>query len=99
MLSIMLLIMIALLGINLYCIKNNSTKVIDATIKEQVYQLFLYAEKNIKTNEEKMQYVCKEVQTLISQELIKKMIGNKTIEEVIQEIYNEFKTYCSNVIK
>lgn len=59
--------------------------------KEQVYQLFLYAEKQDWVGTEKMKWVSEEIYNRIPIEILKRVVNEDTIYFWIQSVYDEFK--------
>ena len=60
-------------------------------LKNQAYQLFLYAEKQGWSGSEKMAWVSAQVHERIPFKVIQSIVGEQMITEWLQSTYNEFK--------
>ncbi|MED1125195.1 hypothetical protein [Bacillus atrophaeus] len=60
-------------------------------VKEQAYQLFLYAEKQSWIGPEKMDWVAENIAKRIPTDTLKKFVGEDQIKDWLQSLYNGFK--------
>jgi len=62
-----------------------------ALVKEQAYQLFLYAEKQDWIGPQKMSYVADQIVKLIPSKSLVQVIGEERIHDWLQSLYDDFK--------
>lgn len=93
-----LLIVVAgvMAAINAYVLKLKGLAELEHSVKEQAYQLFLYAEKQGWIGQEKMAYVANEIYRRIPDGVLKLVIKEDTIANYLQSLYDQFKT---NLVK
>lgn len=65
-------------------------------VKEQAYQLFLYAEKQNWIGPEKMDWVAEQIVKRIPSDTLVQVIGEERIKNWLQSLYDNFKKSLEN---
>jgi hypothetical protein len=75
--------------------RHDSKDVIITSIREEVFMLFLFAEKQDWVNEEKMQWV---VHTFYEKfpDIVKEVIKESTVDDYVEQLYKDFKQYLQD---
>lgn len=91
-LSICLIVVAAVLyGANLYVNKRNDITALTNEVEKQALALFLYAEKQAWTGEQKMKFAVEKIAERVEDTVLAKVVGEYTVKKWMQDFYDFVK--------